>query len=69
MIHNENKGKHKGKRKAYLQYINNRTTQKYDEYRRIGNRVNARVRELKTEYWANFTQDIERDLYRNQKRI
>lgn len=65
MVRNGNKRNNKEEKESLsspLQYLNNRTTHEYDEYKRVRNRVNARVRELKTKFELTL-QEIWRRTY------
>jgi len=53
----------KEKRKAFLKYIGDPSTEQRSEYREVRNRVNARIRDIKEGYWENFTADMEHDTY------
>jgi hypothetical protein len=56
------------KREAYLKYVSEPSIEKRSEYRKVRNRVNARIREIKEGYWESFTADMEYNIYGAQKK-
>lgn len=59
----------KEKREAYITYRNNKTPTELDKYKVIRNRVNQAIKELKEQYWENFSISMEHDLYGGQKKV
>lgn len=53
----------KKKRDAYLRYLNGRSPIELQRYRGVRNRMNARIRKIRNEYWATFIAGMEHDLY------
>lgn len=43
------------KRKAYLQYSMQRSTEEHTKYKTVRNRINNQIATLKKEYWAKFS--------------
>lgn len=59
----------KEKRKAYIQYLNDRTPEELQKYTQIRNRIKSEIRRIKEEYSASFTVDMEHDMYDAQKKV
>ncbi|XP_050456668.1 craniofacial development protein 2-like [Cataglyphis hispanica] len=59
----------KEKRKAYLNYLNNRTSEERQKYKNIRNLAKAGMRRIKEEYWATFTANMKHDLYGAQRKV
>lgn len=57
------------KKKSYLRYRSSPTTEKRVEYTEVRNRINARIKAIKRDYWAKFTSDMDHDLYGAQKKV
>lgn len=50
-------------------YRNNKSVTAYNTYKEIRNRINNRIKMIKTEYWEKYSSDIQHDLYGAQKMI
>lgn len=57
------------KQQAFKKYRNNRTTEEMAAYRIVRNRINTKIRAIKSEYWERFSSEMEHDLYGAQRKI
>jgi hypothetical protein len=51
------------KRKAFLHFKNLRSSNSYDIYKGRRNYVNAKIRQIKRDFWDSYTKSMERDFY------
>jgi hypothetical protein len=56
-------------RKAFLHFKSLRTLKSYHIYKGIRNYVNAKIRQIKGDFWESYTKSMERDFYGQQNRI
>lgn len=57
------------KKNAYINHIRDRNRENWTLYTQVRNRVNAKIRSIKEDYWEGFTKGMERDLYGSQRKI
>ena len=57
------------KRAAYIKYLSNKTDEQRQQYVAVRNRVNAKITQIKKDYWEKFSTDMQHDLYGGQRRI
>lgn len=57
------------KKKSYLIYRSSPTPEKHSEYTEVRNRINARIKAIKRDYWAKFTSDMDYDLDGAEKKV
>ena len=57
------------KRKAFVHFKSSRTLNSYNTYKEIRNDVNAKIRQIKRNFWEGYTKSMERDFYGQQNRI
>jgi hypothetical protein len=73
-------GKHRGsvkritslaetKRKPFTQFKSLKTPESHNMYKVIRNYVNAKIMQIKRDFWESHTKNMERDFYGQQKRI
>lgn len=49
--------------------MSNRGIDEYAIYVVVRNKVNAKIRQIKKDYWTNFTQEMESDIYGAQRKV
>lgn len=59
----------KEKNKAYIRYVNNRSVEEYQVYKKERNRTTNAIKQLKRTYGEKFSVEMEHDLYGDQKKI
>ncbi|KAI4485673.1 hypothetical protein M0802_012622 [Mischocyttarus mexicanus] len=59
----------KEKGEAYLKYRSQKTSEEYEKYKNIRNKVNLRKRSIKEEHWEKFSKDIEHNFYGSQRMV
>lgn len=57
----------KGKENVYLGYMNNKTGQSYENYKRIYSETHSLVRTTKNNHWKRFSKDLKHGFYGLQK--
>jgi hypothetical protein len=57
------------KRKAFIHFKSLKTPNSYDIYKGIRNYVNAKIRQIKRDFWESYTKSMEIDFYGQQNRI
>jgi len=57
------------KRKAFVHFKSSRTSNSYNTNKEIRNDVNAKIRQIKRDFWDGYTKSMERDFYGQQNRI
>jgi hypothetical protein len=57
------------KRKAFTQFKSLKTPESHNMYKVIINYFNAKIRQIKRDFWESHTKNMERNFYGQQRRI
>lgn len=57
------------KKEAYLKFKSTKTPSDYIKYKETRNRTNARIRQIKKEFWERFTKDLEHGITGAQNKV